>query len=114
MSNPPSFYDILQISPKASDEEIKRAYRMQAKTYHPDLNPQNRRLAELRLKLINEAYSAVKTLDKRLAYNRTLRRKPLNDNKDNQKNDKPKPASLISRALKIFTPPPPKPRAEDA
>ena len=33
MSDP---YKVLKVSPSASDEEIKDAYRKQAKNYHPD------------------------------------------------------------------------------
>ncbi|MCB9983337.1 MAG: J domain-containing protein [Rhodospirillales bacterium] len=78
-----SYYDILGISPKASDEDIKRAYLGMAKKFHPDRNPQNRRLAELRFQVINEAYAGLKTREKRAHYNRTRRLRAENDNKTN-------------------------------
>ena len=54
-------YSVLGVSPDASDEEIKRAYRELARKYHPD-NYQNNPLADLaeeKMKAINEAYDAI-------------------------------------------------------
>ncbi len=75
MKKTASYYDILNVSPKASDDEIKRAYHILAKQFHPDRNPQNRRMAELRFRAINEAYASLRTRDKRIAYNRDMRQK---------------------------------------
>ncbi len=48
-------YKVLGVSPGATDEEIKKAYRTLAKKYHPDLNPGNEE-AEDRMNEINVAY----------------------------------------------------------
>ncbi len=48
-------YAELGISPGASDEEIKSAYRQLAKKYHPDANPQDEQSAE-KMNRINIAY----------------------------------------------------------
>lgn len=58
MSDP---YKILGVSPNASDNEIKAAYRELAKKYHPD-NYANSPLADLadeKMKEINEAYDQI-------------------------------------------------------
>lgn len=52
-------YKVLGISPDATDEEVKKAYRTMAKKYHPDLNPGDKN-AEQRMKEINEAYDRIK------------------------------------------------------
>ena len=50
------YYKILGLSTsKATNEEIKQAYREQAKKYHPDINSDNK-FSEERFKDINEAY----------------------------------------------------------
>jgi curved DNA-binding protein CbpA len=68
-----SYYELLEISPDATDEDIKRAYRRLALKHHPDRkNSQERRLAELRFRAINEAYAHLKTAERRTHYNRTL------------------------------------------
>ena len=54
-------YKVLGVSPNASDDEIKSAYRELAKKYHPD-NYANNPLADLaleKMKEINEAYDEV-------------------------------------------------------
>ncbi len=48
-------YKVLEISPGASEEEIKKAHRRLAKKYHPDLNPGDMHAAE-KMNEINAAY----------------------------------------------------------
>lgn len=61
MSDP---YKVLGVSPDATDEEIKKAYRALVKQYHPD-NFTDNPLADLaaeKMKNINEAYSEVQKM----------------------------------------------------
>ena len=56
-------YKVLGISPDASDEDIKRAYRRLAKKYHPDLNPGDQEAAR-RMQEVNAAYEQIKNPEK--------------------------------------------------
>ena len=56
-------YQILGVSPDASDEEIKRAYRKLAKKYHPDANPGDEYAAK-KMQEINDAYARIKNPEK--------------------------------------------------
>ncbi len=53
-----SYYEILQITRSADKTEIKKAYRLMAKKYHPDKNPGDEK-AEHHFKLCNEAYQVL-------------------------------------------------------
>jgi len=63
------YYKILGVDRKASDDEIRKAYRKLAKQYHPDYNPNNKQ-AEERFKEINEAYEVLSDSKKRIHYDR--------------------------------------------
>ncbi len=56
-------YKVLGVSPDASDEEIKKAYRKLAKKYHPDLNPGDAEAAQ-KMQEINAAYEQIKNPEK--------------------------------------------------
>ena len=58
MQNP---YDVLGISPGATDEEIKKAYRQLSRKYHPDanVNSANAKQAEEKFKEIQQAYNQI-------------------------------------------------------
>ena len=56
-------YKVLGVSPDASDEDIKKAYRRLAKKYHPDLNPGDQEAAK-RMQEVNAAYEQIKNPEK--------------------------------------------------
>ncbi|HEV8174974.1 MAG TPA: DnaJ C-terminal domain-containing protein [Actinoplanes sp.] len=60
------FYDTLGVPKGASAEEIQRAYRKLARTYHPDINKDPG--AEERFKDISEAYDVLSDPDQRRRY----------------------------------------------
>ena len=56
-------YKVLGVSPNASDDEIKQAYRKLAKQYHPDRNPGDAAAAK-KMQEINAAYEQIKNPEK--------------------------------------------------
>jgi molecular chaperone DnaJ len=63
------YYEVLEVSRQASQEEIKKAYRKKAFELHPDRNPGDEE-AELRFKEAAEAYEVLRDPDKRARYDR--------------------------------------------
>jgi curved DNA-binding protein len=61
------YYKILGVDKKASQADIKKAYRKLAVQYHPDKNPGNKE-AEEKFKLINEAQEVLGDPEKRKKY----------------------------------------------
>ena len=51
-------YSVLGVSPSATDDEVKKAYRKLAKQYHPDIHP-DRAFAEKKMAEINAAYDEI-------------------------------------------------------
>src|SRR6188474_2794398 len=66
------FYSVLGVSPSASQEEIKKAYRKLAKKYHPDANASDAKAAE-RFKEISEANTVLSDAEKRKQYDEMRR-----------------------------------------
>ena len=54
-------YQVLGVSPQATDDEVKKAYRELSRRYHPDanINNPNREQAEEKFKQVQEAYEQV-------------------------------------------------------
>ncbi len=68
MQPEPDFYTILNISPEASADEIKTAYRQLVREYHPDAQEQPG--TAFLFRQVQEAYEVLGDPDKRAAYDR--------------------------------------------
>src|SRR3954466_10637515 len=61
------YYKILGVDKKATQDEVKKAYRKMAVKYHPDKNPGDKK-AEESFKEVGEAYEALSDPQKKAAY----------------------------------------------
>ncbi|MCR5640494.1 MAG: J domain-containing protein [Lachnospiraceae bacterium] len=60
-------YQVLGISPSASDDEVKKAYRSLSRKYHPDanVNNPNKAMAEEKFKQVQQAYDTIMKMRQR-------------------------------------------------
>jgi DnaJ-class molecular chaperone len=61
------YYDVLGVARTATEDDIKKAYRRLARTYHPDVNPGDA-TAEEKFKEVGEAYAVLSDPEKRQRY----------------------------------------------
>ena len=61
------YYEVLGVDKSADEAAIKKAYRVLAKKYHPDMNPGDKE-AEKKFKEASEAYAVLSDSDKRRQY----------------------------------------------
>ncbi len=68
-----SYYDILGLSPWASGQDIRQAYREKSKLYHPDTTRLPLGIAREKFEQLNQAYSILSSSQLRQQYDLSLR-----------------------------------------
>lgn len=74
-----TYYEILNVKQTASEKEIKNAYRVLAKKYHPDTYQGNKNIAEDKMKQINEAYDVLSNKESKTKYDEQFK-SPITEN----------------------------------
>lgn len=94
-----SFYQILNVEPNASPEEISRSYRKLVLKYHPDRikDPKDKAAAEETLKEITEAYNTLSNWKLRKEYDKTL-----SQPKSPEKSPQERAKEYFSQAMEHF------------
>ena len=67
MADKRDYYEVLGVQKNATEDDLKKAYRVLAKKYHPDLHPGDNDAAE-KFKEVNEAYGVLSDKEKRAKY----------------------------------------------
>ena len=62
-----TYWSLLGLRPGSDSAQLKKAFRREARRWHPDLNKNNRN-AEERFKWVNEAYEVLNDPNKRLKW----------------------------------------------
>lgn len=73
------YYELLEVNKNASDDTIKKVFRMLIKKNHPDLfEGKEKTKAEEKVKELNEAYEVLSNKERRARYNEELEQSNLN------------------------------------
>lgn len=81
------YYELLEVSPRASREVIELAYKAIAKKYHPDLNDSSKReFYNIKMSLINEARTVLTDTYKRSQYDYKYRSQQIKYSDKSQTN----------------------------
>jgi len=83
-----NYYNILEVSRDASEDDIKRSYRKLALKYHPDKNPVGDKFAENKFKEIVDAYHVLSDKNRRTIYDYDLS-KGYRRQRDSSKSSRP-------------------------
>lgn len=97
------YYKILELKTnKVSSEQLKNAYRLAVKKNHPDLNVQNK-LAEEKIKDINEAYKVLSNQSSKRKYDRIWVRNSIDaKRKKNKQEQKKENSSAFEELFNMF------------
>ncbi|MBD3881959.1 J domain-containing protein [Phormidium tenue FACHB-886] len=63
-----TYYDLLNLHPSASAQQIRRTYRTLSKLYHPDTTTLPAAIATAKFQQLNEAYATLSNPERRIAY----------------------------------------------
>ena len=83
-ATPPSLYSLLQVPPEASAEQLRSAFRLLSKRFHPDTTELPEDEAAARFRQLQEAMSVLGDPEQRRRYDALLRAQALNREQQQQ------------------------------